>query len=617
MNKKQKKELIKISTSAVLLAVILLLPIGDDIKRYLYIVPYLIVGYGVLIKAFKGIISLKFLNENFLMALASIVAFFVGDGLESVAVMLFYSVGELFQSVATSKSRKSVKALLELKPEYANVLEGEIERRVSPEEVFEGSIIIVRAGEKIPLDGVIIEGATELDEQSLTGESVPSFAGVGDQVCSGAINLNGVIKIRTTKTFENGTVGQILEMIENASAKKSKTEKFIAKFAFYYTPVVVALAVLLAILPPVFNLVSGNASDFRTWIYRAMIFLVASCPCALVVSIPLCFFATIGGAGSAGILVKNSVTVENLAKVKTVFTDKTGTLTKGEFEVSGVVAKGIEENRLLFYAWNLERFSNHPLAKSLINYCSFEKESAIINDVKEISGQGLIGEINGESVAVGNERLMKSQGVKDFEKGVGSVIYVARNGEYCGRIEFLDAIKSNAKASVEALKKVGIKTVMLTGDNEKAASEVAYKTGIDEYCFGLLPQNKVEKIEFEMKNADYKCAFVGDGVNDAPALATADVGIAMGIKGQDLATLTADVVIADDDMEKIAKAVRISKKCMRITKQNVVFALTVKALALILGAVGLSTAFFAIFADVGVMVLAVLNSVRMLGAKKI
>ncbi len=632
MSRKQKKMLVRILVSAVLLIGLLVTEHFAEIaNRYirlaLYLVPYLIIGYDILKKAFKGILNRQVFDENFLMAVASIGAIAIavyenGSYSEACAVMLFYQIGELFQSYAVGKSRRNISELMDIRPDYANLeIDGEI-KRVSPDEVVKGSIIVVSAGEKIPIDGIVIDGETGLDTAALTGESVPREVHINDEVISGCISLSGTIRIRTTKEFSKSTVSKILNLVENSSSKKSKSEKFISKFARYYTPAVCSGALALALIPPVVRLVSGSSAMWGDWIYRALTFLVISCPCALVISIPLSFFAGIGGASKAGILVKGSNYLETLSKTKTVVFDKTGTMTKGIFEVADMItANGCSQQDLIEYAALAECYSSHPISKSLIKAYGKEVDSSLACDVKEISGKGVYAVVKGEDVSVGNAKLMQMQGV-DFQPcdKIGTVVYVAVNEKYMGCIVIADSLKPTSVQAVKALRDCGVKkTVMLTGDSEKVAQAVAGELGTDEVYSELLPENKVEQVErlLDEKGNNEALAFVGDGINDAPVLSRADIGIAMGALGSDAAIEAADIVLMDDDPLKISKAIKISRKCLRIVYENIGFALGIKALCLLLGALGIANMWMAIFADVGVMVIAVLNAIRALSVKKL
>jgi len=622
MTKKQKKVLYRIITSAIMLILAQLLPANGILKTILFLIPYLIIGYDILIEAFYGVKNLHPFDENFLMAVATVGAMILGEYTEAVAVMLFYQIGELFQSVAVGKSRKNISSLMDIRPDCANLLldSGETQE-FDPDDVEIGSTIIVKPGEKVPIDGVIIEGSTSLDTSALTGESMPKPANEGDSIISGVINLSGVIKVRTTKEFGESTVSKILELVENASSKKSKSENFITKFARIYTPAVCFSALALAILPAIIGLILGNPPMWSTWIYRALTFLVISCPCALVISIPLGFFACIGGASSEGILIKGSNYIETLAHSKIAVFDKTGTLTKGVFEVTEICPVGISRDELLEYSAIAESFSSHPIGESLIMAYGKEIDKGRISDITEISGMGVTAIIDGKKVNVGNAKLLKQDGT-DFSEcdKPGSVVYVSVDGAYRGYILISDVIKETSKNAIELLKEAGIrKTVMLTGDSKTTALAVADKIGIDELCAELLPSDKVEIAEqlIESKSDSEKLIFVGDGINDAPVLSRADVGIAMGAIGSDAAIESADIVLMDDNPEKISKAIRIAKKCMAIVYQNIAFAIGIKLICLIFTALGHADMWVGIFADVGVMVLAVLNAVRTLYVKNI
>lgn len=631
MSKKQKKMLVRIIITSVLFLGIVIfekfVPITSRVLRFVvYMVPYLVISYDILKKAFKGILNKQVFDENFLMAVASLGAVAIavyenGSYNESVAVMLFYQIGELFQSYAVGKSRRSISELMDIRPDYANIeVDGKIEQ-VDPDEVEVGSVIVVSAGEKIPIDGVVIDGSTTLDTAALTGESVPRTVGVNDEVISGCINLSGTVRIRTTKPFGESTVSKILDLVENSSSKKSKSEQFISKFAKYYTPAVCGGALALAVLPPVISLIVGKDAMWLTWVYRALTFLVISCPCALVISIPLSFFAGIGGASREGILVKGSNYLETLSKTKIVVFDKTGTMTKGKFEVTGINPVVIDRDELLEITAYAESYSSHPISKSVKDAYGKEIDNSKITDVKEISGNGVLACVDGKKVAVGNSKLMDKLSVKYSAcDKTGTVIYVAVDGEYCGYILISDALKPTSVDAVRAMKTCGvIKTVMLTGDSKKVADSVANELGADEVYSELLPADKVEKVEKLLgeKSDKEKLAFVGDGINDAPVLSRADIGIAMGALGSDAAIEAADIVLMDDDPMKISKAIKISSKCLRIVNENIYFALGVKALCLVLGAVGIANMWVAIFADVGVMVLAVLNAIRALSVKNL
>ncbi|MBO4980558.1 MAG: cadmium-translocating P-type ATPase [Lachnospiraceae bacterium] len=622
MTKKQKRTLYRIILATVLIAVLHFLPVQGMWRLALYMVPYLIIGYDILKKAFLGICHREVFDENFLMAVATIGAVILGDYTEGVAVMLFYQIGELFQSVAVGKSRRNISALMDIRPDYANIEdeEGNLEQ-VDPDEVEIGTVIVVRPGEKIPIDGVVEEGSAVLNTSALTGESLPREAVPGDAVISGCVNMTGLLKVRTTKEFGESTVSRILDLVENSSMKKSRSENFITKFARYYTPAVCYGALALALLPPIVNLLMGNPAAWGEWIIRALTFLVISCPCALVISIPLSFFGGIGGASACGILVKGSNYLEALSQTKYVVFDKTGTLTKGVFRVIRTVPAGhdMDEKKLLFYAAYAESYSNHPISKSLKEAFGEEPEPGRVTDVEEIGGHGVTAWVDGKQVAAGNAKLMKKLGVPYEEaEGIGTVVYVAVDGSYGGYILIADVEKEQAGEAVAALKKAGIKkTVMLTGDGREVAEDVASRLGVDEVHSELLPGDKVAWVEklLAQKKAGEKLAFVGDGINDAPVLSRADIGIAMGALGSDAAIEAADVVLMDDNPMKIALAMRISRKCMRIVYENIVFALGIKALCLILGALGIAGMWAAIFADVGVMVLAVLNAIRCLKIK--
>ena len=617
MNKKQKKMLTRIIIAFVLIAVLSVLPVDGYLEFALYMIPYLVIGYDILIKAFKGIRNKQVFDENFLMAVATIGAILLKDYKEGTAVMLFYQIGELFQSYAVGKSRRNITELMDIRPDYANIEnDGKLEK-VDPDEVEIGSIIVVQPGEKVPLDGVIVEGTTTLNTSALTGESLPRSAKPGDEIISGCINMTGVLKIRTTKEFDESTVSKILELIEESSSRKSRSENFISKFARYYTPAVCYGALALAVLPPIVNLVIlHNPAMWSQWIYRALTFLVISCPCALVISIPLSFFAGIGGASNAGVLVKGSNYLETLSETKYVVFDKTGTLTKGVFEVAGVHHNTMEQSKILEYAALAESFSSHPISRSLKTAYGKEINQNRVTDVEEISGNGVTAKVDGTPVAVGNVKLMKRIGVEAVEcHQVGTVIHVAIDGAYAGHILISDVPKPTSKDAIANLKKNGIKeTVMLTGDIDRVAQQVAGELGVDRVYSELLPADKVSKVEelLAKKSEKEKLAFVGDGINDAPVLSRADIGIAMGAMGSDAAIEAADVVLMDDDPMKIVKAIRIAKKCMRIVYENIYFAIGIKVICLILGAVGIANMWVAIFADVGVMVLAVLNAIRTL-----
>ena len=623
MNKKQKKVFIRIIVAAVLMVVLSLLPIDGWLKFLLFMIPYLVIGHDILLKAWKGILNRQVFDENFLMAVATIGAILLGDYKEGVAVMLFYQIGELFQSYAVGKSRRNISELMDIRPDYANIEkeDGTLEQ-VDPDEVGIGSVIVVQPGEKVPIDGVIEEGRTSLNTSALTGESLPREAGVGDEVISGCINMSGVLKIRTTKEFGESTVSKILDMVENASSKKSRSENFISKFAKYYTPAVCYGALALAILPPLVRLMFlGMTPEWGDWVMRALTFLVISCPCALVISIPLSFFAGIGGASNAGVLVKGSNYLETLSQTKYVVFDKTGTMTQGVFEVSGVHHSSMDTEKLLEYAALAECHSSHPISKSLKKAYGKPLDPSRVTDVEEISGNGVTAKVDGVRVAAGNSKLMEKLGVDCMEcHSVGTVVHMAVNGKYAGHILISDQIKPHAKEAIAALKKCGVKkTIMLTGDRREAARQVAEELGIDEVHSELLPGDKVAQVEklLDEKGEKEKLAFVGDGINDAPVLSRADIGIAMGALGSDAAIEAADIVLMDDDPLKISKAIRISRKCLRIVYENIYFAIGVKVVCLILGALGIANMWAAIFADVGVMIIAVLNAIRALNVKKL
>ena len=623
MNKKQKKVFTRIIIAAVLMVVLSLLPIDGWLKFVLFMIPYLVIGHDILLKAWKGILNRQVFDENFLMAVATIGAILLGDYKEGVAVMLFYQIGELFQSYAVGKSRRNISELMDIRPDYANIEkeDGTLEQ-VDPDEVGIGSVIVVQPGEKVPIDGVIEEGRTSLNTSALTGESLPREAGVGDEVISGCINMSGVLKIRTTKEFGESTVSKILDMVENASSKKSRSENFISKFAKYYTPAVCYGALALAILPPLVRLLFlGMTPEWGDWVMRALTFLVISCPCALVISIPLSFFAGIGGASNAGVLVKGSNYLETLSETKYVVFDKTGTMTQGVFEVSGVHHSSMDTEKLLEYAALAECHSSHPISKSLKKAYGKPLDPGRVTDVEEISGNGVTAKVDGVRVAAGNSKLMEKLGVDCMEcHSVGTVVHMAVNGKYAGHILISDQIKPHAKEAIAALKKCGVKkTIMLTGDRREAARQVAEELGIDEVHSELLPGDKVAQVEklLDEKGEKDKLAVVGDGINDAPVLSRADIGIAMGALGSDAAIEAADIVLMDDDPLKISKAIRISRKCLRIVYENIYFAIGVKVVCLILGALGIANMWAAIFADVGVMIIAVLNAIRALNVKKL
>ena len=621
MNKKQKKMLVRIIISLILLVVFSQLPVEGYLRFGLFMIPYLIIGYDILKKAFKGIKNKQVFDENFLMAVATIGAILLGDYTEGTAVMLFYQIGELFQSYAVGKSRRNISELMDIRPDYANVENnGELEQ-VDPDEVAIGTIIVVQPGEKVPIDGVITEGTSTLNTSALTGESLPRSAKVGDEVISGCINMTGLLKIRTTKEFGESTVSKILELVENSSSRKSKSENFISKFAKYYTPAVCYGALALALIPPIVLLIMGKPAMWGDWIYRALTFLVISCPCALVISIPLSFFAGIGGASNQGVLVKGSNYLETLAQTKYVVFDKTGTMTQGVFEVSGIHHNEMSDEKLLEYAALAECSSSHPISKSLQKAYGKPIDRNRVTDIEEISGNGVIAKVDGVSVAAGNAKLMKKLGIAYQEcHHVGTVVHMAVDGRYAGHILISDIVKPHAKEAIAELKKAGIsKTVMLTGDSRRVADQVAAELGIDEVYSELLPADKVTKVEelLDKKTAKEKLAFVGDGINDAPVLSRADIGIAMGALGSDAAIEAADIVLMDDDPLKISKAIKIARKCIRIVYENIYFAIGIKVLCLILGAIGLANMWMAIFADVGVMIIAVLNAIRALFVKKL
>ena len=622
MNKKQKKMLTRILIAAAMLIALKLIPVTGILQLALYLVVYGIIGYDILKKAWKGILNRQVFDENFLMAIATVGAFGLavyeksGDYNEAIAVMLFYQIGELFQSYAVGKSRRNISALMDIRPDYANIeRDGQLEK-VAPDEVEIGSVIVVQPGEKVPLDGVILSGTSSLNTSALTGESLPRDAKEGDEVISGCINMTGVLRIQTTKEFGESTVSKILELVEDSSSHKSKSEAFISKFARVYTPAVCYGALALAILPPVVRLLTGNSAQWGEWIYRALTFLVISCPCALVISIPLSFFAGIGGASKEGVLIKGSNYLETLSQVKTVVFDKTGTLTQGVFEVSGVHHNEMEDEKLLEYAALAECASSHPISKSLQRAYGKEIDRDRVSDIQEISGKGISAKVDGHDVLAGNSKLMELNRIAFIDcHSVGTIIHMAIDGEYAGHIVISDVVKPHAKEAIERLKHSGVeKTVMLTGDTRRVAEQVAKDLGVDEVHSDLLPADKVAQVEklLAAKGDKDKLAFVGDGINDAPVLSRADIGIAMGAMGSDAAIEAADVVLMDDDPMKIAKAIRISRKCIGIVYQNIVFALVVKFACLALGALGIANMWVAIFADVGVMVLAVLNAIRAL-----
>lgn len=627
MNKKQKKMLVRIIISLILVVVFSGLPIdehqkfGTYLKFGLFMIPYLIIGHDILKKALKGIKNKQVFDENFLMAVATIGAILLGDYTEGTAVMLFYQIGELFQSYAVGKSRRNISELMDIRPDYANVeQDGKLEQ-VDPDEVEIGTIIVVQPGEKVPIDGVITEGTSTLNTSALTGESLPRNAKVGDEVISGCINMTGLLKIRTTKEFGESTVSKILELVENSSSRKSKSENFISKFAKYYTPAVCYGALALAIIPPIVLLIMGKPAMWGDWIYRALTFLVISCPCALVISIPLSFFAGIGGASNQGVLVKGSNYLETLAQTKYVVFDKTGTMTQGVFEVSGIHHNEMADEKLIEYAALAECSSSHPISKSLQKAYGKPIDRNRVTDIEEISGNGVIAKVDGVSIAAGNAKLMKRLGISYQEcHHVGTVVHMAVDGKYAGHILISDIVKPHAKEAIAELKKAGItKTVMLTGDSKRVADQVAADLGIQEVYSELLPADKVSKVEelLSKKTEKEKLAFVGDGINDAPVLSRADIGIAMGALGSDAAIEAADIVLMDDDPLKISKAIKIARKCIRIVYENIYFAIGIKVLCLILGALGIANMWMAIFADVGVMIIAVLNAIRSLFVKKL
>lgn len=628
MNKKQKKMLARIIVAFVLLVALHFVPVEGALRFCCYMVPYLVVGYDILLKAAKGIKNRQMFDECFLMAVATVGAVALalysgsGDYTEAVAVMLFYQIGELFQSVAVGKSRRNISELMDISPDYANIeVDGQLEQ-VDPDEVEVGSIIIVQPGEKVPIDGVVLEGTSSLDTSALTGESVPRDIAQGEEVISGCINMTGVLKIRTTKEFGESTVSKILELVENASSRKSKSENFISKFARVYTPAVCYAALALAFLPPLVRMLAlGVDADWGTWIYRALTFLVISCPCALVISIPLSFFAGIGGASNAGVLVKGSNYLETLSQVRTVVFDKTGTLTRGVFEVVDIHHSEMEREKLLDLAAHAESASSHPIAGSLQRAYGKSIDRSRVTNIQEISGGGVIAHVDGVPVACGNDKLMAKVGVEAVEcHSIGTIVHVAVNGEYAGHIVVADVEKPHAKEAIAALKRAGVtRTIMLTGDRQGVAQKVAADLGVDEVHAELLPADKVDQVEalLAAKSEKEKLAFVGDGINDAPVLRRADVGIAMGAMGSDAAIEAADIVLMDDDPLKIAKAIKISRKTLRIVYQNIVFAIGIKGICLVLGAVGLANMWLAIFADVGVMVIAVINAIRALFVKNL
>ena len=622
MNRKQKKNLIRIIIAAVLLIFLKLVSLPAWLSVVLYLAAYIVIGYDILRKAFKGILNKQVFDENFLMAVATVGAIALAvyersaDLSEAVAVMLFYQIGELFQSYAVGKSRRNISALMDIRPDYANIeKDGQLER-VDPDEVEIGSVIVVQPGEKVPIDGTVIEGTSSLNTSALTGESLPRDVAVGDEIISGCINMTGVLKIRTSKAFGESTVSKILELVESSGARKSRAESFISRFARVYTPVVCYSALALAVLPPVIRLIMGMGGEWSTWIYRALTFLVISCPCALVISIPLSFFAGIGGASHEGILIKGSNYLETMSQVKTMVFDKTGTLTQGVFEVSGIHHSAIEDEKLIEYAALTECASSHPISQSLRRAYGKEIDRERVTDIQEVSGKGVIAKVDGVSVAAGNDKLMAQLGIEAIPcRSVGTVIHIAIDGKYSGHILISDVEKPDAKDAISALKRAGVtKTVMLTGDADRVAQYTAKNLGVDEVYSELLPGDKVDKVEMLLSKLEGrgKLAFVGDGINDAPVLSRADIGIAMGAMGSDAAIEAADIVLMDDDPMKIAKGIKISRKCIRIVHENIVFALVIKFACLLLGALGIANMWAAIFADVGVMVLAVLNAIRAL-----
>lgn len=630
MNKKQKRNLIRIIVAAILMIVLHFAPVSGMVRFGFYLVPYLIIGYDILWKAFKGVKNRQPFDESLLMAIATLGAIILavyedGDYTEAIGVMLFYQIGEWFQSYAVGKSRRNISELMDIRPDYANVERenGQLEA-VDPDEVEVGTIIVVKPGEKIPIDGEVVEGSSTLNTSALTGESLPREVESGDEVISGCININGLLKIRTTKEFGESTVSKILDLVENASSRKSKAEDFISKFARVYTPAVVAAAIALALVPPFVRMgFMGVPADWDVWIYRALTFLVISCPCALVISIPLSFFAGIGGASKAGVLVKGSNYLETLSKVKTVVFDKTGTLTKGVFQVTAAHPQEMSEKELLHLAAHVERYSTHPIAASLRAAYPNESDSCRVEAVEEIAGQGIRAHVNGNVVCVGNSKMMEAVGAEWYDchrHAAGTVIHVSINGRYAGHVIISDVVKETSKAAITALKSVGVaRTVMLTGDAKEVADAVAKELGIDQVRSELLPADKVQNVEELLleNKGNGNLAFVGDGINDAPVLTRADIGIAMGAMGSDAAIEAADVVLMDDDPMKISQAIRISRKCLSIVNQNTWFSIGIKLVVLLLGAVGIANMWFAIFADVGVMILAVLNAMRALFAGRI
>ncbi len=621
MNKKQKKMLVRIILAIIILVVLSLFEISEPLCFILYMIPYGVIGYDILLKAVHGIKNKQVFDENFLMAVATVGAICLADYKEAVAVMLFYQIGELFQSYAVGKSRQNISALMDIRPDYANIeVDGNLEK-VDPDDVEIGTVITVVPGEKVPIDGIVVEGTSDLNTSALTGESVPREVKVGDEIISGCVNMTGVLKIQTTKEFGESTVSKILELVENASSLKSRSENFISKFAHYYTPIVCYSALALAILPSLVLLIMGKDPQLSEWIYRALTFLVISCPCALVISIPLSFFAGIGGASKEGVLIKGSNYLETLAQVKYIVFDKTGTVTKGIFEVNGVHHNKIDEPLLIEYAAHAENFSNHPIAKSIKKAYGKPIDENRIKDVKEIGGYGITCKVDDMDIAVGNDKLMKMMNIDYCDcHSVGTIIHIAINGQYAGHIVISDMIKENAREAIDRLHQLGMKKViMLTGDSDKVAQDVAKKLNVEEVHSQLLPADKVNEVEkiLANKSENDKVAFVGDGINDAPVLSRVDIGIAMGGLGSDAAIEAADVVLMDDDLLKIAKSVRISKKCLRIVYENIYFAIGVKVLCLLLTAFGKANMWVGIFADVGVMVIAVLNAIRALMVKNL
>lgn len=632
MNKKQKKVLARIIVAAALLVILHFIEAPGIVTILLYLIPYIVIGYDILKKAYKGIRNGQAFDENFLMAIATVGAFGLGiynefkgvggDYAEAVAVMLFYQIGELFQSVAVGKSRRNISELMDIRPDYANIEVDGTVTKVDPDEVEIGSVIIVKPGEKVPIDGIVVEGTSSLNTAALTGESAPRDCKTGDEIISGCINMSGLLKIKTTKEFGESTVSKILDLVENSSSKKSRSENFISKFAKYYTPIVCYSALALAIVPPVILLILGKNTMYATWLYRALTFLVISCPCALVISIPLSFFAGIGGASSCGVMVKGSNYLEAMASVKTIVFDKTGTLTKGVFEVVNVsCSNDFNREDVIKYAAYAENYSSHPIAKSLKTAYGKYVDEKDIGEIEEISGHGIKAAVLGKTVLAGNKRLMEANSIAYTEcNEIGTVVYVAIDGVYAGYVLIADTLKDNTKAAIKQLKKAGVnKLVMLTGDSKKVADKVAADIGITDVYSQLLPADKVSKVEelLAAKNPKDKLAFVGDGINDAPVLTRSDIGIAMGALGSDAAIEAADIVLMDDDPLKIVKAIKIAKKCIRIVYENIYFAIGIKVICLLLGALGVANMWAAIFADVGVMVLAVLNAIRVLLVKKL